>query len=83
MRESVSGPASFNGQQPTMARISSVIFDRHERPRRATFMTRRGAVKVEWRDVCGDRCCFTRGLLDAKKLASPAIERIKRMVAGP
>jgi hypothetical protein len=66
-----------------MARISSIVFDRQERPRRATILTRRGTVKVEWRDVCGDRCWVTSGVLDAKKLASPVIERIERMVAGP
>ena len=82
MDESLSGPASSNGQQPPMARISSIVFDRQERPRRATILTRRGTVKVEWRGVCGDRCWFTSGVLDAKKLAAPAIERIERMVAG-
>ena len=63
-----------------MARISSIVFDKHERPRRATILTRLGTVRVEWRDVCGDLCWFTSGNLDAKKLVSPAINRIKRMV---
>lgn len=62
-----------------MARISSVVFDKHERPLRATIRTRLGTVKVEWRDVCGDLCWMTSGVLDAKKLAVPAIERIERM----
>ena len=63
-----------------MARISSIVFDRDERLVRATIRTRLGTVKVEWRDVCGDRCWFTTGNLDAKKLAAPAINRIERMV---
>jgi hypothetical protein len=65
-----------------MARISSIVLDRHEHPRRATILTRLGTVKVEWRDVCGDRCWFTSGILDAKKLTGPALERFERMVAG-
>jgi hypothetical protein len=63
-----------------MARISSIVFDRDERLVRATIRTRLGTVKVEWRDVCGDRCWFTTGNLDAKKFAAPAINRIERMV---
>jgi hypothetical protein len=62
-----------------MTRISSIVFDRHERPLRATIRTRLGTVRVEWREVCGDRCWMTTGVLDAKKLAVPAIERIERM----
>jgi hypothetical protein len=31
-------------------------------------------------DVAGDRCWQTSGILDAKKLAAPAIARIERMV---
>jgi hypothetical protein len=64
-----------------MARISSIVFDRRERLLRAAIRTRLGTVKVEWRDVCGDHCWMTNGVLDAKKLAVPAIERIKRMTA--
>ena len=75
------GPASFTGDH-LMARISSIVFDKHERPRRATILTRLGTVKVEWRDVCGDLCWFTSGNLDAKKLVAPAIQRIERMVEG-
>lgn len=63
-----------------MPRISSIVFDRRELPRRATILTRLGAVKVVWQDVHGDRCWFTSGILDAKKLAVPAIARIERMV---
>jgi hypothetical protein len=37
-------------------------------------------VKVRWMDVAGDRCWQTSGILDAKKLAAPAIARIGRMV---
>ena len=62
------------------ARISSIVFDRQERPLRATIVTSTGTVKVEWLDVCGDRCWFTAGNLDAKKLAVPAIERVERML---
>jgi len=39
-----------------MSRISSIVFDKEERPLRATIRTKLGTVKVEWRDVCGDRC---------------------------
>lgn len=63
-----------------MSRISSIVFDKHERPLRATICTRLGPVKVVWTDVCGDRAWLTSGVLDAKKLALPAIERIERMV---
>jgi hypothetical protein len=59
-------------------RISTITFDRDEQPLRATIRTPLGLVKVEWRDVCGDRAWFTSGILDAKKLAVPAIERIER-----
>ena len=63
-----------------MARISSIVFDRNEKPKRATLITKLGTVKVEWRDVCGDLCWFTSGNLNAKKLVAPAIRRIERMV---
>jgi hypothetical protein len=63
-----------------MARISSIVFDRNEKPKRATILTKLGTVKVEWRDVAGDLCWFTSGNLNAKKLAAPAIQRIERMV---
>ena len=63
-----------------MARISSIVFDRNEKPKRATLITKLGTVKVEWRDVSGDLCWFTSGNLNAKKLVSPAIQRIERMV---
>lgn len=64
-----------------MARISSIVFDKHERPLRATVRTRLGTVKVVWQDVCGNRGWFTSGGVDAKKLAVPAIQRLERMVA--
>ncbi len=63
-----------------MARISSIVFDRNEKPKRATLITKLGTVKVEWRDVCGDLCWFTSGNLNAKKLVAPAIQRIEHMV---
>ena len=62
-----------------MARISSIVFDRNEKPKRATLITKLGNVKVEWRDVCGDLCWFTSGNLNAKKLVAPVIQRIERM----
>ncbi len=64
-----------------MPRIKSIIFDSKERPLRATIVTSAGTVKVEWRDVCGDRCWFTAGSLEAKKLAVSTIQRIEQMVA--
>ena len=63
-----------------MARISSIVFDRNEKPKRATILTNLGTVKVEWRDVSGDLCWFTSGNLNAKKLVAPALQRIERMV---
>lgn len=63
-----------------MARISSIVFDRNEKPKRATLITKLGTVKVEWCDVSGDLCWFTSGNLNAKKLVAPAIQRIERMV---
>ena len=60
-------------------RISSLVFDKAERPRRATIITSLGTVKVQWTEVHGDRSWFTSGVLDAKKLAVPVIERIERI----
>ena len=62
-----------------MARISSIVFDRNEKPKRATIITKLGTVKVEWRDVCGDLCWFTSGNLNAMKLVGPVIQRIERL----
>ena len=62
-----------------MARISSIVFDRQERPLRAVIRTRWGTVKVVWQNVCGDRGWFSSGTLDAKRHAVPVIERIERM----
>lgn len=61
-------------------RLSSLTFDREERPLRATIRTPLGAVKVLWQDVCGDWCWFTAGTLEAKKLAAPVIHRIEQML---
>ncbi len=66
-----------------MARIASVVFDRYEQPRRATVVTRHGIVRVQWREVAGERCWFASGSLDARKLAVPVIQRIERMVSRP
>ena len=63
-----------------MSRISSIVFDRQERPLRATIITSTGTVKVQWMDVAGDWCWLTSGNLNAKKLAVPAIQGIERMV---
>lgn len=60
-------------------RISSLVFDKEERPRRATIITSLGTVKVQWTEVPGERSWFTSGGLDAKKLAVPVIERIERL----
>ncbi|MFZ2282181.1 MAG: hypothetical protein WAW39_30575 [Prosthecobacter sp.] len=57
-------------------RISSLVFDKEERPRRATIITNFGTVKVQWTEVHGYRRWFTSGGLDAKKLAVSVIERI-------
>lgn len=64
-----------------MARISSIVFDKLEQPKRATIITQLGTVKVEWMDVCGDRSWFTSGNLNAKKLVYPAVQRIEQMAA--
>ncbi len=63
-----------------MAHISSIVFDRNEKPKRATLITKLGTVKIEWRDVSGDLCWLASGNLNAKKLVAPAIQRIERMV---
>ncbi len=60
-------------------RISSLVFDKEERPRRATIITNLGTVKVQWTEVHIDRSWFTSGGLEAKKLAVPVIERIERL----
>ena len=65
-----------------MSRISSIVFDKRERPIRATIITPKGTVKVQWTDVAGDWCWLTSGTLDAKKLAVPAIARIERIVTA-
>jgi hypothetical protein len=61
------------------SRTSSLVFDKEERPRRATIITSLCTVKVQWTGVHGDRNWFTSGGLDAKKLAVPVIERIERL----
>jgi len=48
------------------ARISSIVFDRQERPLRATIITSTGTVKVEWSDVAGDWCWMTSGKLERR-----------------
>ncbi|MFZ2281091.1 MAG: hypothetical protein WAW39_25045 [Prosthecobacter sp.] len=62
-----------------MKRISSIVFDKHERLRRATIITPLGTIKVEWRDVAGDRYWTSSGELTARLLAVPVIERIERL----
>jgi len=62
-----------------MKRISSIVFDRHERPRRATIITPLGTIKVEWREVAGNRYWSSSGELPAKQLAVPVIQRIERL----
>jgi hypothetical protein len=65
-----------------MTRLSSISFDKNERPRRACIITPLGTIKVEWRDVCGNRSWFTTGNLNAKHLAVPVIQRIERQFPG-
>jgi len=36
-------------------------------------------VRVEWKDVAGDRCWFSSGTGDAKREVVTAIERIEQM----
>jgi hypothetical protein len=62
-----------------MKRISSIVFDRHERLKRATIITPLGTIKVEWRDVAGDRYWTSSGELPARLLAVPVIQRIERL----
>ena len=64
-----------------MSRIKSVVFDKHERPSRATIITQLGTVRVEWREVCGNRGWFTSGTLDAKRLAVSSIKKLERLVS--
>ena len=63
-----------------MSRISFIVFDKCERPIRATILTPTGTVKVQWMDVAGDWCWLTSGTLEAKKLAVPAIERVEQTI---
>ena len=65
------------------ARISSIVFDKRQRPLRATILTSTGTVKVEWKNVAGSWCWFSSGKGDAKRAAVPVIERIERMAQTP
>ena len=62
-----------------MKRISSIVFDKHERLKRATIITPLGTIKVEWQDVAGDRYWTSSGELAARLLAVPVIQRIERL----
>ncbi len=62
-----------------MDRISSIVFDRQERLKRATIITSAGTVKVEWRTVAGNPAWFTAGNFSAKQLAVPVIAKIERL----
>ncbi|WP_395730422.1 hypothetical protein [Prosthecobacter sp.] len=62
-----------------MKRISSIVFDKHERLKRATIITPLGTIKVEWREVAGDRYWTSSGELAARLLAVPVIKRIERL----
>ena len=64
-----------------MPRIKSITFDSKEQPLRATIVISSGTLKVAWKDVCGDRCWFTAGTLQAKKLAVCTIQRNEQMAA--
>ena len=63
----------------SMKRISSSVFDRNEQLKRATIITPLGTIKVEWRNVAGDRFWTSPGDLAAKQLAVPVIQRIERL----
>ncbi|HRH94347.1 MAG TPA: hypothetical protein PLB55_00355 [Prosthecobacter sp.] len=58
-----------------MKRISSIVFDKHERPKRATIITPLGTIKVEWRNGYW----ISSGDPAAKLLAVPVIQRIERL----
>ena len=60
------------------ARVRSITFDHHERPKRAVILTTHGIVHVEWMNVAGEWCWFTSGSGEAKRAAVPAIERISQ-----
>ena len=60
-------------------RIRSIHLNRWERPLRATIWTKHGIVRVEWKDVAGDRRWFSSSSGDAKREAIRAIQRIERM----
>ncbi len=62
-----------------MDRISSIAFDKHERPRRATIITSAGVAKAYWVEDYGDRNWFLTGPTEARKLAVAHIERIERL----
>lgn len=66
-----------------MARISSIVFDKHGQLKRATVITAQGTVKVTWLNMDGDHCWFSSGLLEARRLAVEAIQRIERMADVP
>ena len=66
-----------------MTRVSSIAFDKRQRPLRAVIRTPHGPVKVHWTDVCGDWCWLTSGMLEAKKAAVSSIQTIERMVQTP
>lgn len=59
-----------------MKRISSIVFDRHEKLKRATIFTPLGTIKVEWKNGYW----ISSGDLAARLLAVPVIQRIERMV---
>ena len=62
-----------------MKRISSIVFDRNEQLKRATIITPLGTIKVEWRNVAGNRHWISTGDLEVKQLAVPVIQRIERL----
>jgi hypothetical protein len=62
-----------------MKRIKSIVFDKHERPKRATIITPLGTIKVEWRYIAGQPNWTSTGDLAARLLAVPVIEKIQRL----
>jgi len=62
-----------------MKRIASIVFDKHEHPKRATIITPLGTIKVEWREIAGELNWTSSGDLAARLLAVPVIQRIERL----
>ena len=62
-----------------MTRLQSLTLDRHQQPHRATIVTPYGRVRVAWQSLHGQRCWFSLGCLEGKRLAVPLIQRLERL----